>query len=88
MMYRARSIFEQQAGINVTDISALFWSDVLGETVEPGPLASEELSKALERLGNVGDAFLQAGTSRVTPDGRMSEQIDRYVLLVRARLCG
>ena len=76
MLYRARITYAQNGRIEVTPLSAPFWSDVLGRQV-----ASDErlldMESALSRLGEVGDAFFREGSRWASEEGRMSEQIDR-----------
>lgn len=49
---------------------------VCGNTWQAG---SKEFNRAIKRLGEVGDAFMNVGRRYATEEGRMSEQIDRYV---------
>ena len=90
MLYLAKEGFDNQGYISLNNLTRPFWQDLLGDQY----IDSEDLwtsngkgmfGIALQALMNTGDKFM-AVSKEYAPGGRMSEQIDRYVL-VKSGLC-
>lgn len=79
MFYAARTAFEREGSIEISNMTVPFWSDILDLDITPGTITKPD--SALARLKEVGDAFFDVGSEWVPEDGRMSEQINRSVLL-------
>jgi hypothetical protein len=78
VLYRAQTILAERGDIEVTGLTAPFWSDLLGYRVPLGHISrAPTLEDALKALQDVADAFFRAGSEWVTADGSMSEQINR-----------
>ncbi|WVF68423.1 hypothetical protein IAT40_003188 [Kwoniella sp. CBS 6097] len=80
VFYLAQTSFEATGFIQISNLTAPFWSDILHERITPGDRwtqGNHRFKKAIRALGDVGDEFLE--TSRVYWDGEgaMSEQVDR-----------
>jgi hypothetical protein len=85
VLYLAKEDFDNQGYISLNNLTRPFWQDLLGDQY----MDSEDLwtsngkgmfDKALQALRDTGDRFM-AVSKEYAPDGRMSEQIDRYVLV-------
>jgi hypothetical protein len=90
VLYLAKEGFENQGYISLNNLTRPFWQDLLSDQY----ISSENLwtsngkgmfGVALQALMDTGDKFM-AVSKEYAPDGRMSEQIDRYVL-VKSGLC-
>jgi glucoamylase len=85
VLYLAKEGFDNQGYISLNNLTRPFWQDLLGDRY----MDSEDLwtssvkgmfGIALQALMDTGDRFM-AVSKEYAPDGRMSEQIDRYVLV-------
>jgi hypothetical protein len=86
VLYLAKEGFENRGYISLNNLTRPFWRDLFGDQ----HIDSEDLwtssngkgmfDKALQALMDTGDTFM-AVSKEYAPDGRMSEQIDRYVLV-------
>jgi glucoamylase len=85
VLYLAKEGFENQGYISLNNLTRPFWQDLLGDQYTD----SEDLwtsngkgmfGIALQALMDTGDKFM-AVSKEYAPDGRMAEQIDRYVLV-------
>ena len=78
VLYLAREAFLNSGNLTIDSLSAPFWADVLQKRgdLTGTTLQGKDLTDALTRLRQVGDAFITVGR-RYAPDGRMSEQINR-----------
>jgi glucoamylase len=85
VLYLAKEGFDDQGYISLNNLTRPFWQDILGEQY----MDSEDLwtsngkgmfGIALQALMDTGDKFM-AVSKEYAPDGTMSEQIDRYVLV-------
>jgi glucoamylase len=84
VLYLAKEGFDNQGYISLNNLTRPFWQDLLGDQY----IDSEDLwtsngkgmfGIALQALMDTGDKFM-AVSKEYAPNGRMAEQIDRYVL--------
>jgi glucoamylase len=85
VLYLAKEGFENQGYISLNNLTRPFWQDLLGDQYMDSEGLWTSSGKgmfgiALQALMNTGDRFM-AVAKEYAPDGRMSEQIDRYVLV-------
>ncbi|WWD20210.1 hypothetical protein CI109_104686 [Kwoniella shandongensis] len=82
-LYLARAQFVQRGEITITNLTVPFWTELLSSSTKILPdevwhKHDKSFKRAITRLGEVGDAFLQVGQKySEMEDGRMSEQIGR-----------
>lgn len=91
-LYLAKERFAAQGYIPLDNLTRPFWSDLLGSAFEDGsegfwsrekdddrkPMDTKLFRTALTQLGEVGDRYLSVGR-KFAPNGRISEQMDRWV---------
>ena len=88
MLYLAKEGFDNQGYIPLNNLTRPFWQDLLGdqhididaEDLWTGSSGKGMFGIALQALMDTGDRFM-AVSKEHAPDGRMSEQIDRYVIV-------
>jgi glucoamylase len=87
VLYLAKEGFNNQGYISLNNLTRPFWRDILGDqyilTDSENLWTSNEKGMfgiALQALMDTGDRFMTV-SKEYAPDGRMSEQIDRYVLV-------
>jgi hypothetical protein len=87
VLYLAKEGFSQQGYISLNNLSRPFWQDILGEqykddtefwTNQDQVTGNGMFTIALRALMDTADRFMEV-SREYAPEGRMSEQIDRYV---------
>jgi hypothetical protein len=82
----AKEGFDDQGYISLNNLTRPFWQDILGdqymdsEDIWTSSNGKGMFDIALQALMDTGDRFM-AVSKEYAPDGRMSEQIDRYVVV-------
>lgn len=93
-LYLAKEGFSQQGYISLNNLTRPFWQDLLGDQYmddqdlwpDDDKAAGDGMfAIALRALADTGDRFMEVSRD-YAPEGRMSEQIDRYVALSRLEL--
>jgi hypothetical protein len=86
VLYLAKEGFDNQGHISLNNLTRPFWQDLLGDQyIDSEDLWTSSNEKgmfgtALQALMDTGDKFM-AVSKEYAPEGRMAEQIDRYVLV-------
>jgi hypothetical protein len=83
VLYRAHDGFAQQGYISLNNLTRPFWSDLLGDQFRNGDEdwisgTGGMFKAALQSLLDTGDRFMMVSMD-YAPEGRMAEQLDRYV---------
>jgi hypothetical protein len=87
VLYLAKEGFSQQGYISLNNLTRPFWQDLLGDqykddtefwTNQDQTNGNGMFTTALQTLMDTGDRFMEV-SREYAPEGRMSEQIDRYV---------
>jgi hypothetical protein len=93
VLYLAEEGFNQQGYISLNNLTRPFWQDLLGDQYKENTdfWTSQDqagnglFTTALQALMDTGDRFMEV-SREYAPEGRMSEQIDRYVANLRDEL--
>ena len=94
VLYLAKEGFSQQGYISLNNLTRPFWQDLLGDQYTDDQDLWSDYDKAagdgmfaiaLLALADTGDRFMEVSKDYAS-EGRMSEQIDRYVALSRLEL--